>query len=304
MADYKSRLRQGLIRYWPVFRAKSVLYGRLIRLERPIGWLLLLWPTLWALWLANDGAPSLRLLFVFVTGVFIARSLGVVINDLADKDFDPHVTRTRNRPLACGEVSVREARALAAGLAALALLLVLSTNLLTLLLCVPAAGLILLYPLMKRYTYLPQIWLGCAFGWGIPMAFSASVGNVPATAWLIFATNMLWTLIYDTMYAMVDREDDVKVGIKSTAILLDDADRIILGVMQLMLVTGLYSIGLQFGLDQRYRLALALIIPLLIYQQFLIRKREPAGCFKAFLNNNWLGLIIFAGIALDTMNDG
>ena len=266
--------------------------------------MLLLWPTLWALWLANEGMPSLRLLFVFVAGVFIARSLGVVINDLADKDFDRHVARTRNRPLARGEASVREARALAAGLATLALLLVLSTNLLTLSLCVPAVGLILLYPLMKRYTYLPQVWLGCAFGWGIPMAFSASVGNVPATAWLIFATNMLWVLIYDTMYAMVDREDDVRVGIKSTAILLDDADRIILGIMQVMFVTGLYSIGLQFGLGSRYRLALALIIPLLIYQQFLIRKREPAGCFKAFLNNNWLGLIMFAGIALDTMNDG
>ena len=296
MADHEGRFRQGLRRHWPTLRDRLRLYGRLIRLERPIGWLLLLWPTLWALWLANEGMPSWHLLCVFVAGVFVARALGVVINDMLDRKLDPHVARTRNRPLACGEVSVTEAGVIAACLAMLALLLVLTTNLLTVLLAILAAALILLYPLMKRYTYLPQVFLGCAFGWGIPMAFAASIGSVPVNAWLIFATNMLWTLIYDTMYAMADREDDLMIGIKSTAILLDDADRIILGVMQAMFLMGLYSIGLQFGLGAPYRLALALIIPLLCYQQFLIRKRAPAGCLKAFLNNNWVGLIVFIGI--------
>lgn len=277
---------------------KSVVYAQLIRLDKPIGWLLLLWPTLWALWIANQGMPSLHLLVVFSLGVFLTRSAGVVVNDLVDKDFDVHVERTRNRPFVTGKVSAQEALGVIAVLASCAFLLVLTTNLLTVLLSLFAVCITVLYPFMKRYTYLPQVFLGIAFSWGVPMAFTASTGGVPAIAWLIFAANMLWVLIYDTMYAMADREDDLRIGLKSTAILLDDADRFIIGIIQVMFIAGLYSIGRQTGLDATYYAALLIAAALLIYQQYLIYERKPDMCFKAFLSNNWVGLVIFSGIAL------
>ena len=312
MVEYKDRLRQSLTRlsqrwasalsgpagHWQTIKTKSGLYAQLIRLDKPIGWLLLLWPTLWALWLANEGSPSLHLLLVFVPGVFITRSAGVVVNDLVDRDFDPFVERTKKRPLATGEVSVTEAGVVIAVLMLSAFLLVLTTNRLTVLLSLFAVCITLLYPFMKRYTYLPQVFLGFAFSWGIPMAYAASTGNVPVIAWLIFAANMLWVLIYDTIYAMVDRQDDLRIGLKSTAILLDDADRIVIGIIQVMFIAALYSIGYQYGLGATYHVALLLAAGLLGYQQYLIYDRSPEKCFRAFLNNNWVGLIIFTGILL------
>lgn len=288
----------GLAGNWQTIKSKSVLYAQLIRLDKPIGWLLLLWPTLWALWLANEGWPSLHLLLVFVPGVFITRSAGVVVNDLVDRDFDPFVERTRKRPLATGRVSVTEACVVIAVLMLGAFLLVLTTNRLTVLLSLFAVCITLLYPFMKRYTYLPQVFLGFAFSWGIPMAFAASTGNVPVVAWLIFAANMLWVLIYDTIYAMVDRQDDLRIGLKSTAILLDDADRTVIGIIQVMFIAALYSIGHQYGLGATYDIALLIAAGLLAYQQYLIHDRLPEKCFRAFLNNNWVGLIIFTGIVL------
>ena len=284
--------------YWPVVRDKSFLYAQLIRLDKPVGWLLLLWPTLWALWIANAGRPSPHLLTVFVLGVFLTRSAGVVVNDLADRDFDRHVARTKHRPLTNNRVSPGEAYCVGAALALCAFGLVLSTNLLTVALSFCAVGLTGVYPLMKRYTYLPQAFLGFAFSWGIPMAFAASTGSVPALAWLIFATNVLWVLVYDTLYAMVDREDDLRIGLKSIAILLDDADRIIIGIMQIMVIAALYSIGYQSGLGVSYPLALVAAAALFIYQQYLIYERKPEKCFQAFRNNNWVGLVVFLGIAL------
>ena len=283
---------------WQSVKTKCVLYAQMIRLDKPIGWLLLLWPTLWALWLANEGIPSLHLLVVFVMGVFLTRSAGAVVNDLVDRDFDSFVERTKNRPIATGKVSVTEACGVIAALTFCAFLLVLTTNRLTVQLSIFAVCITLLYPFMKRHTYLPQVFLGFAFSWGIPMAFAASTNAVPAGAWLIFAANMLWVLIYDTIYAMVDREDDLRIGLKSTAILLDDADRLIIGIIQVMFIAALYSVGRQAGLDTAYYVALVFAGALLGYQQYLIYDRTPANCFKAFFNNNWVGLIIFSGIAL------
>ena len=293
-----TRRLPGLPGYRQTIKAKSVLYARMIRLEKPIGWLLLLWPTLWALWLANEGVPSLHLLVVFIAGVFLTRSAGVVVNDLADKDFDPFVERTKNRPIATGRVSVTEACVVIAVLMLCAFLLVLTTNRLTVLLSLFAVCITLLYPLMKRYTYLPQVFLGFAFSWGIPMAFAASTNDVPVIAWLVFAANILWVLVFDTIYAMVDREDDLRIGLKSTAILLDDADRIVIGIIQVMFIAAMYSVGHQAGLGAAYNVALLLATALLAYQQYLIYDQSPEKCFRAFLNNNWVGLIIFSGIVL------
>ena len=298
MAEHQDRFRQSLTRRLQTARVKSADYAQLIRLDKPVGWLLLLWPTLWALWIAGAGVPTLHLLAVFVPGVFLTRSAGVVVNDLADRDFDLHVARTRNRPVATGRVSEKEARIVAASLALCAFLLVLTTNLLTVLLSICAVCITVLYPFMKRHTYLPQVFLGFAFSWGIPMAFAATTGAVPALAWLVFAANMLWVLVYDTMYAMVDREDDLRIGLKSTAILLDDADRVVIGIIQVMFIAALYSIGVQAGLGAAYHAALLGAAILFIYQQYLIYERKPGRCFEAFLNNNWVGLVIFSGIAL------
>ncbi len=283
----------------PGLPARLARYARLMRLDKPIGILLLLWPTLWALWLASSGHPSVKVLLVFVIGVILMRSAGCVINDFADRDFDGKVQRTRGRPLAAGEIGEGEALRLFAGLSLLALLLVMSMNTLTLELAFVGALLAVSYPYSKRYTYLPQFHLGLAFGWAVPMAYAAQTGSLPATAWLLLIAALLWAVIYDTMYAMVDREDDIRIGVKSTAILFGEADRLIIGFIQVLMLSVMLIIGHHEGLGPAYYAGLAVAGGLGIYQQYLIREREPQACFRAFLNNNWLGMSIFIGILLD-----
>lgn len=275
------------------------LYLRLTRLNRPIGILLLLWPMLWALWLAAGGVPPLEVLVIFVSGTVLMRSAGCVINDYADRDFDGHVKRTRQRPLATGELGAREALLLFVSLVTLSAILVLFTNQLTIMLAVVGAALAASYPFAKRFTYLPQVHLGAAFGWAVPMAFAAVVNRIPTLAWLVFCAAVLWAVIYDTEYAMVDRDDDLKLGIKSTAILFDDNDRVIIGGLMLLMLLNLLLIGHQAELGLSYYLALLPASALFAYQQWLIRTRSREGCFKAFLNNNWVGGVIFAGLVID-----
>jgi len=272
---------------------------RLIRFDRPIGTLLLLWPTLWALWLAAAGWPDVHLLVIFTAGTFLMRSAGCVVNDLADRDFDGAVARTRERPLVTGEVSVREALVLFATLLGLAFVLVLFTNRLTVLLAVAAVLLASCYPFMKRHTHLPQVVLGAAFSWGIPMAFAAQSQALPPALWLLYAGNLLWTVAYDTQYAMVDREDDLIVGIRSTAILFGNGDRLAIAALQLGCLLCLYLAGRAFGLGTVFNAALLAAAALFAYHQFLIRERRPLDCFRAFLHNNWVGMAMFAGIAID-----
>jgi len=271
-------------------------YGLLMRVDRPIGTLLLLWPTLWALWIAAEGKPDPYITLVFILGVFIMRSAGCVINDYADRELDPHVARTRARPLAAGHVTPNEALLLFLALCLLALALVLTLNRLTLLLSLAAVPLAASYPFMKRYTYLPQIHLGVAFGWAVPMAFAAQTNSVPPIAWLILTGVVLWAVAYDTMYAMVDREDDIYVGVKSTAILFGELDRLMIGVVQICFFMVMLLVGDQLDLGHYYYLSLALAAGLSIYQQYLIRLREPSACFRAFLNNNWVGAVILLGL--------
>lgn len=272
------------------------LYLRLMRADKPIGTLLLLWPTLWALWLAAGGWPQWHLLLIFTLGVFLMRSAGCVINDFADRNFDAHVQRTAQRPLATGSISKREALLLCATLCALAFVLVLFTNKLTILLSFGAVALAGLYPFMKRYTHLPQVVLGAAFGWSIPMAFAAQSGTLPRGCWILFIANVLWTIVYDTFYAMVDRDDDRKIGVKSTAILFGEDDRLITGTLQVCVLFALVLVGLQFKLGYWYFVALIGVGGLFIYHQILIRYRQRDACFRAFLHNNWVGAVIFAGI--------
>ncbi|WP_286240593.1 4-hydroxybenzoate octaprenyltransferase [Neptuniibacter halophilus] len=274
-------------------------YGRLMRVEKPIGTYLLLWPTYWALWIAAEGVPPLDLLIIFTLGVFLTRSAGCVINDFADRKIDGHVKRTAGRPLPSGEVTAREALVLFSGLMLLAFILVLFTNLNTVLLSFAALLLAACYPFMKRYTHLPQLVLGAAFGWAIPMAFSAVGGDVPAIAWLIYCAKLLWTIAYDTMYAMVDRDDDLRIGVKSTAVLFGDADKVIIGLLQITTLLALILVGIQVGLGLAYYLGLAAASGLFVYQQWLIRERERQPCFRAFLNNHYAGLLIFIGLAAD-----
>lgn len=274
-------------------------YALLMRLDRPIGIYLLLWPALWALWLAGAGKPQGLHVVIFVAGVVIMRSAGCVINDLADRNFDPHVERTKNRPLAAGRVSVREALGLFFALMGLALLIALPLNALALTLSLPAALLAASYPLAKRWTYLPQAHLGAAFGWAVPMAYAAELNTVPPQAWLLFVITLLWALVYDTFYAMVDRADDLKIGVKSTAILFGRYDRLITALLQVMVLVGLLILGHWYALGSIFHLAIAIATLLSIYQQWHIRRREPAACLRAFLNNHWLGLVVFVGIAGD-----
>jgi len=294
----ESPLRNQLRQWLQAARGRLPLYFALIRADRPAGALLLLWPTLWALWIAAEGTPSLHLVVVFVAGVFLTRSAGCVVNDIADRDFDPHVERTRGRPLATGAVTPAEALKVAGALLAAAFLLVLTTNRLTVLLSFAALPLAGIYPYMKRVTYIPQFFLGLAFSWGIPMAFAAQTGAVPLVAWLIFIANVLWAMVYDTMYAMVDREDDLRAGIRSTAILFDDADRLIIGIMQGMMLFVLLIAGRQFASGPWYFAGILAAALLMAYHQTLIRDRSRDGCFRAFRGNNWVGLALFAGIAL------
>jgi len=292
---YHRLVREG----WPLLLDRASAYARLMRLHKPIGAFLLLWPTLWALWLACAGHPTPKLFTVFVAGVFVMRAAGCVANDFADRGFDPHVMRTRDRPLATGEVSVKEAVALFVVLGLLALALVLTLNTLSLELAAVGMVLAVTYPFMKRYTYLPQPYLGLAFGWGIPMTYAAATGKVPPEAWLIFIANILWATVYDTMYAMVDRRDDLKIGVKSTAILFGAMDKTIIGVLQGLLLLNLVLVGTRLELGGAYYVGLLFALGFALYEQYLIRKREPEKCFQAFLNNNWFGAAVFAGILLN-----
>ncbi len=274
-------------------------YALLMRLNRPIGIFLLLWPTLWALWIASEGTPDPLATAVLILGVVLMRSAGCVINDYADRDFDPHVARTHARPLASGRVSSWEAIALFLLLALVAFLLVLLLNWNTVLLSLVALPLAATYPFMKRYTHLPQVHLGVAFGWAVPMAFTAQTGEFPPPlAWLLLTGVVLWAVAYDTIYAMVDREDDIRIGVKSTAILFAEADRAIIGGIQASFLLVLVLVGQKLQLSSFYYAGIAVAAGLMVYQQYLIRNRLPAACFKAFLNNNWLGMAVFAGIFL------
>lgn len=274
-------------------------YAQLMRIDRPIGTLLLLWPTLWALWVAGEGRPDPLITLIFVVGVFLMRSAGCVINDYADRELDPHVRRTASRPLASGKVSAGEALTLFGVLGLLAFGLVLLLNPLTIALSIVGIILAATYPFMKRFTYLPQVHLGMAFGWAVPMAFAAQTGAVPAEAWLLLIGVVLWAVAYDTMYAMVDREDDVRIGVKSTAILFGESDRAWICAMQLGVLGVLCVFGTQAELGFWYYLSVVAAGLLFVYQQRLIREREPERCFQAFLNNNWLGATVFLGILLD-----
>ncbi len=273
-------------------------YLRLMRLDRPIGILLLMWPTLSALWIAAEGLPDLTVLMVFILGVIIMRSAGCAVNDFADREIDGDVWRTEGRPLATGELQAGDAIMVFVVLALAAFGLVLLLNTMTILLSLVAVCLAATYPFMKRYTYLPQIYLGMAFGWAIPMAFTAQTGSLPIIAWLLFMANIIWTTVYDTFYAMADREDDLKIGVKSTAILFGEDDRVIQGILQVAYLLVMLLIGQQLELSMVYYLGLALVAGLFIYQQFLSRHREPKACLRAFLNNNWVGLVIFASLVL------
>jgi len=274
-------------------------YWTLTRGDRPIGWLLLLWPTWWALWLAADGIPPLWTLLVFTLGVWLTRAAGCVINDYADRWLDPHVQRTQNRPLATGTVSGREALAVFATLMLVAFALVLTLNRLTVMLSVVGIFLAASYPYLKRYTYLPQVYLGMAFGWGIPMAYAAVTGTVPPIAWLLYVANIFWATAYDTWYAMVDREDDLRIGAKSTAILFGDLDLVAIAILYAWMFAALALVGQQAGMGHWYWCGLGLAALLVMYEFVIARHRERAACFRAFLHNHWVGAAIFAGIALD-----
>ncbi|SEL27720.1 4-hydroxybenzoate octaprenyltransferase [Halomonas daqiaonensis] len=279
----------------------------LTRLDRPIGTWLLMWPTLWALWVAAEGIPGRKVLLIFVAGVYLMRAAGCVVNDYADRHFDGHVKRTKNRPLATGRISEGEAQALFLMLVMAAFVLVWFTNLFTVMLSVVGVILAFVYPFMKRYTHLPQAFLGAAFSWAIPMAFGAVLGALPPVAWLLFAANVAWTVAYDTEYAMVDRDDDLKIGIKSTAVLFGHADRLMIGLLQGLTLGLLAWAGWLLALGGFFWLGLAAMAATFVHQQFLIRERERDRCFQAFINNHWSGLLVFAGIALSlwpTVNGG
>ena len=282
----------------PPGRHRLSLYWALVRGDRPIGWLLLLWPTWWGLWLAAGGVPPLWPLLVFSAGVWLTRSAGCVINDYADRWLDPQVARTRDRPLATGAVSGREALVVFAALMLVAFALVLTLNRLTIALSAVGVLLAASYPYLKRYTDLPQVYLGMAFGWGIPMAFAALQGHVPPLAWLLYVANIFWATAYDTWYAMVDREDDIRAGARSTAILFGDMDLVAQGLLYGLMFAALAFVGQRAGLGLPYWSALGLAVLLVAWEFRIARHREPAACFRAFLHNHWVGATIFAGIAL------
>ncbi|RDY66269.1 4-hydroxybenzoate octaprenyltransferase [Lysobacter soli] len=281
------------------WKTRLALYWQLVRGDRPIGWLLLLWPTWWGLWIAARGVPPLWMLFVFSAGVWLTRSAGCVINDYADRWLDPHVERTKNRPLATGAVRGREALALFAVLMLVAFGLVLTLNRLTVLMSFIGVALAASYPYLKRYTHLPQVYLGLSFGWGIPMAFAAVQGEVPPVAWLLYAANIVWSTAYDTWYAMVDREDDLRMGSKSTAILFGEMDLIAQGVLYALFFVALVFVGQRASMGAYYWIGLAIAAALVVYEFVIARTRDRAACFRAFLHNHWVGLAIFAGIAAD-----
>ncbi|HEX4388878.1 MAG TPA: 4-hydroxybenzoate octaprenyltransferase [Steroidobacteraceae bacterium] len=274
-------------------------YARLMRLDRPIGTWLLLWPALWALWIAGAGRPTPRVLIVFVLGVFVMRAAGCVINDFADRDIDPHIRRTRDRPLAARRVSPREALMLFLVLLLIALFLVTRLDPYTIRLAVIGALLTVSYPFFKRFFPLPQLYLGLSFGgWSVLMAFEAQGGALPRVAWVLYFAAVMWAAVYDTIYAMVDREDDLKIGVKSSAILFADMDKLLIGVMQLMMLFALVLVGRNMQFGNWYNAGIAGVAILFLWQQWLIRRREPAGCLRAFLNNQYVGVVLFAAILL------
>jgi len=274
-------------------------YWLLARFDKPIGILILLWPALWALWLASDGQPDLLVLTVISLGVVLMRAAGCVINDYADRELDPHVERTKLRPMAAGKVSPKEALIVFAVLTLSSFALVLLLNIYTIMLSFVGAFLAASYPFMKRYTQLPQAYLGIAFGWAVPMSFAAQSNEIPTVAWVLYLAVVLWALVYDTMYAMVDKEDDLKIGIKSTAILFGEYDRHIMAVLQLIIIGLLYWVGRLQDVSWIYFTALALSSLFFVYQQKLIFHREKADCFTAFLNSHWFGLTLFIGLVLE-----
>jgi len=288
-------LLQSLNRLHP----RAMDFIQLTRLDKPIGIYLLLWPTLWALWIAGEGSPSLKNLVIFVLGVNLMRAAGCVINDYADRNFDGHVTRTRARPLASGRITPREALVFFFILVAISFVLVLFTNAATIWLSFGGLALAACYPFMKRYTFYPQVVLGAAFSWGMPMAFTAETGELPAAAWLLYIGNLLWTVAYDTYYAMTDREDDLKIGVKSTAILFGDADRLIIAILQGAALFCLLLAGNRFELGVYFYLGLLVAAACFAWEYHSTRTRDPQACFKAFLHNHWAGLAILVGIATD-----
>ena len=278
---------------------KASIYAQLIRLDKPIGILLLLWPTLIALWIAAEGWPDPLVLTVFTIGVILMRSAGCAINDYADRHIDSKVERTKQRPLTSGKITEKEALLVFAALSLMAFALVLLMNELTIWMSLGGVILAASYPFMKRYHYLPQVHLGAAFGWAVPMAYTAQANEITTITWLIFLATVLWATAYDTMYAMVDYDDDIKIGVKSTAILFGNQDRLIIGIIQLLLILNLILIGHRAGLSGFYYLGVSAACLFAIYQQYLIKDRDRDGCFKAFLNNNWFGMVLFIGVFLD-----
>ncbi len=279
---------------WPKIKP----FFELMRLDKPVGIYLLLWPTLWALWVAAKGIPDFSVLLIFTLGVIFMRSAGCVINDYADRKVDGHVGRTVNRPLITGAVTSKQALILFFGLLVTSFLLVLFTNTLTIQLSFAGAALAAIYPFMKRHTHLPQVFLGAAFSWAIPMAFAAQADELPKYLWLIYMANLSWTVAYDTMYAMVDRDDDIKIGVKSTAILFGDADKVMIGILQAITIFCLLLLGSELALNAFYYLGLAVATALMVYQQKLIRGRDKAGCFAGFLNSHWVGVAVWIGLVL------
>ena len=277
-------------------RSKWQAYSRLMRTDRPIGSLLLLWPTYWALWIAARGIPDWHILIIFTIGVFSMRAAGCVINDFADRKFDGSVERTKNRPLPRGDVTEKEAKILFAVLVLVSFGLVLTLNTMTIWLSVAGLALAWIYPFVKRVSHLPQVVLGAAFGWSIPMAFAAVSESLPAVCWLLFAVNIIWSVTYDTQYAMVDRNDDLKIGVKSTAILFGRFDKIIIGVLQLVMILMLLWTGMMANLSGIFYWSLLLAGALFVYQQRLMADRERDPCFQAFMNNNYVGFILFLGM--------
>jgi len=283
----------------PIILQRWLNYALLMRFDKPIGFFLLLWPTLWALWIAGSGSPNTFVTLIFISGVILMRAAGCIINDYADRNIDDKIARTQFRPLATGQIKPKQALILFTGILLLAFVLVLTMNWLTIWLSVGGALLAIIYPFMKRCTYMPQAFLGLAFGWSVPMAFAAQSGTLPQISWLLLTATVLWATAYDTMYAIVDREDDLRIGVKSTAILFGEADKLIIGLIQLMFLLTMLIVGNKLDMGWFYYLGLLAATGFAAYQQYLIRNYEPEQCMKAFQNNNWLGASIFLGIVIN-----
>lgn len=278
---------------------RLVAYGYLVRLNRPIGILLLMWPALWALWIAGEGKPQWTVVLIFILGVALMRSAGCAINDFADRKIDGKVERTRGRPLATGLVSPMEAVGIFVAISLMAFALVLFLNQETVLMSFVAVTLAAIYPFMKRYTHLPQLVLGMAFGWAVPMAYTALTGTVAPEGWLLYIATVIWALIYDTEYAMVDRADDLRIGVKSTAILFGESDRLMIGLLQSAMLGLMVLVGAKLELGLYYYLGVVAGSLVFLRQQYLIRKRDPDGCFRAFIGNNYFGMAVFIGLVVD-----